>query len=201
MAGCPHFPTITQQGLDPDPLLAELRETEPIARVQLPFGEPCWVLTRYEDVRSMLADPRFSRAATIGTDVGRMAEFFPIEDSILGMDAPAHTRIRRLVSATFTARRMQALRGRAQEVVDGLLDAMAAAPQPVDFVQAVALPLPITMICELLGVPFEDRERFHGWANTFMTSTRLQCRSGARRVRPAHRLPRRADREPSRGTH
>ena len=171
MTGCPHFPTITQQGLDPDPLLDELRGADPITRVQLPFGEPCWLLTRYNDVRSMLADPRFSRAATIGTDVARMSEFFPIEDSILGMDAPEHTRIRRLVSATFTARRMQALRGRAQEVVDGLLDAMAVAPQPVDFVQAVALPLPITMICELLGVPFGDRERFHGWANIFMTSS------------------------------
>jgi cytochrome P450 len=105
MTGCPHFPTITTQGLHPDPLLDELRVNEPVARVQLPFGEPCWLLTRYEDVRAMLADPRFSRAATIGTDVGRMSEFFPIEDSILGMDAPEHTRIRRLVSATFTARR------------------------------------------------------------------------------------------------
>jgi cytochrome P450 len=171
MTGCPHFPTITKQGLDPDPLLDELRVAEPITRVQLPFGEPCWLLTRYEDVRTMLADPRFSRAATIGTDVGRMSEFFPIEDSILGMDAPEHTRIRRLVSATFTARRMQALRGRAQEIVDGLLDDMEKMPQPVDFVQAVALPLPITMICELLGVPFEDRDRFHGWANIFMTSS------------------------------
>jgi cytochrome P450 len=171
MSSCPHFPTTTIQGLDPDPLLDELRVKEPIARVQLPFGEPCWLLTRYEDVRTMLADPRFSRAATIGTEVGRMSEFFPIEDSILGMDAPEHTRIRRLVSATFTARRMQALRGRAQEIVDGLLDDMEKMPQPVDFVQAVALPLPITMICELLGVPFEDRDRFHGWANIFMTSS------------------------------
>ena len=100
-----------------------------------------------------------------------MAEFFPIEDSILGMDAPEHTRIRRLVSATFTARRMQALRGRAQEIVDGLLDTLAVTPQPVDFVQVVALPLPITMICELLGVPFDDRERFHGWANIFMSAS------------------------------
>jgi cytochrome P450 len=171
MSGCPHFPTVTEQGLDPDPLLDELRVTEPVARVQLPFGEPCWVVTRYEDVRAMLADPRFSRAATIGTDVGRMSEFFPIEDSILGMDAPAHTRIRRLVSATFTARRMQALRGRAQEIVDDLLSAMASMPQPVDFVSAVALPLPITMICELLGVPFEDRRQFNGWADVFMTSS------------------------------
>jgi cytochrome P450 len=171
MTGCPHFPTVTQQGLDPDPLLAELRTTKPVVRVQLPFGEPLWMLTRYEDVRTMLADPRFSRAATIGTDIGRMSEFFPIEDSILGMDPPGHTRIRRLVSATFTARRMQALRGRAQEIVDGLLDAMERSEQPVDFVQAVALPLPITMICELLGVPFEDREKFNGWADVFMTSS------------------------------
>jgi cytochrome P450 len=100
-----------------------------------------------------------------------MSEFFPIEDSILGMDAPAHTRIRRLVSATFTARRMQALRGRAQEIVDDLLTAMTSMPQPVDFVSAVALPLPITMICELLGVPFEDRRQFNGWADVFMTSS------------------------------
>jgi cytochrome P450 RapN len=171
MGGCPHFPTAVEQGLDPDPLLTELRTTTPVVRVQLPFGEPLWLLTRYEDVRAMLADPRFSRTATIGTDIGRMSEFFPIEDSILGMDAPGHTRIRRLVSATFTARRMQALRGRAQEIVDGLLDAMAASEQPVDFVQAVALPLPITMICELLGVPFEDRERFNAWADIFMTSS------------------------------
>ena len=169
-SGCPHFPTVTAQGLDPDPLLTELRTTEPVVRVQLPFGEPLWMLTRYEDVRAMLADQRFSRTATIGTDIGRMSEFFPIEDSILGMDPPGHTRILRLVSGIFTARRMQALRGRAQEIVDGLLDAMEQAEQPVDFVQAVALPLPITMICELLGVPFEDRERFNGWADIFMTS-------------------------------
>ena len=169
--GCPRFPTVTAQGLDPDPLLAELRMHAPVVRVQLPFGEPVWLLTRYEDVRTMLADTRFSRTQTIGTDIGRMAEFFPIEDSILGMDPPDHTRIRRLVSATFTARRMQALRGRAQEIVDDLLDAMAREEQPVDFVQAVALPLPITMICELLGVPFEDRARFNGWADIFMTSS------------------------------
>jgi cytochrome P450 len=171
MSGCPHFPSVTEQSLDPDPLLAELRASAPITRVELPYGEPLWLLTRYEDVRTMLADTRFSRAATVGTDVGRMSEFFPIEDSILGMDPPEHTRIRRLVSATFTARRMQALRGRAQEIVDDLLDAMAVAEQPVDFVQAVALPLPITMICELLGVPFEDRKQFNGWADIFMTSS------------------------------
>ena len=120
-----------------------------------------------------------------------MSEFFPIEDSILGMDAPEHRGSAGLVTATFTARRMQALRGRAQEVVDGLLDTMETMPQPVDFVQAVALPLPITMICELLGVPFEDHDRFHGWANIFMTSTGFTVElyptrtASSRRISPA----------------
>ena len=186
MSGCPHFPTVTQQGLDPDPLLTELRATAPVVRVQLPFGEPLWMLTRYEDVRTMLADARFSRTATIGTDIGRMSEFFPIEDSILGMDPPGHTRIRRLVSATFTARRMQALRGRAQEIVDDLLDAMEHSEQPVDFVQAVALPLPITMICELLGVPFEVESPQELTAHLDVLAKRLSAGSGQRaRQRPA----------------
>jgi nocardicin N-oxygenase len=167
----PHFPTTTTPGFDPDPLLSTFRATEPVVRVQLPYGAPCWLLTRYDDVRSMLADPRFSRAATVGTDVGRLLDAFTIEDSILGMDPPQHTQIRRLVSATFTARRMEALRERAQQTVDILLDAMAGAPQPVDFVDAVALPLPITMICEILGVPFADRERFTGWANITLSAS------------------------------
>jgi cytochrome P450 len=168
---CPRFPTVNTPGLEPDPVLGRLRATEPVVRVQLPFGAPLWLLTRYEDVRSMLADARFSRAATVGADVGRLLEAFSIEDSILGMDPPQHTQIRRLVSTAFTARRMEALRKRAGETVDHLLDVMATTPQPVDFVQAVALPLPITMICELLGVPFADRERFTGWANTMLSSS------------------------------
>jgi cytochrome P450 len=101
--GVRQFPTVTAQTLDPDPLLAELLNREPVSRVQLPFGEPCWLVTHYEDVRAVLNDPRFSRAATIDRDVARTQAILPIADSILGMDGPDHTRIRRLVSATFTA--------------------------------------------------------------------------------------------------
>jgi nocardicin N-oxygenase len=86
------------------------------------------------------------------------------------MDGVDHTRICRLVSATFTARRVEALRPRAQEIVDSLLDEMERHGPPVDLVEMLALPLPITMICELLGVPYDDRHRFRGWADTFMTS-------------------------------
>ena len=101
--GVRRFPTVTEQGLDPDPLLLELLEHEPVARVQLPYGEPCWIVTRNDDVRTVLGDPRFSRAAIVGRDVARTQAVLPIGDSILGMDAPDHTRIRRLVSSTFTA--------------------------------------------------------------------------------------------------
>jgi nocardicin N-oxygenase len=165
------FPTTAIQSLDPDPLLVELLATEPVSRVQLPFGEPCWLVTRYDDVREMLGNPCFSRAATVDRDVARTQAVLPIANSILGMDAPDHTRIRRLVSATFTARRGAALRERAQEVVDGLLDDMERAGSPADLVEGLALPLPIAMISELLGVPFGDRHRFRRWADTFMTSS------------------------------
>jgi cytochrome P450 len=107
----------------------------------------------------------------VDRDVARTQAVLPIADSSLGMDPPDHTRIRRRLSATFTARRVAALRDRAQEVVDGLLDDMERAGPPVDLVEGLALPLPITMICELLGVPFADRDRFRGWADTFMTSS------------------------------
>jgi cytochrome P450 len=165
------FPSVSDQSLDPDPLLLELLRTEPVSRVRLPYGEPCWLVTRYEDVRLVLSDERFSRAETVHRDVARTTARLPLEDSILAMDPPRHTRIRRLVSATFTARRVTDLRVRAQSIVDGLLDDVARTGPPADLMEDLALPLPIAMICELLGVPFADRDRFRGWADTFMTSS------------------------------
>ncbi len=103
--------------------------------------------------------------------MARTQAVLPIGDSILGMDPPDHTRIRRLVSTTFTARRVAALRERVQAVVDGLLDDIERAGPPADLIEALALPLPIAMISELLGVPFADRHRFRSWADTFMTSS------------------------------
>jgi nocardicin N-oxygenase len=165
------FPTVSAQSLDPDPLLLDLLASEPVSRVRLPYGEPCWLVTRHDDVRLVLSDHRFSRAATVHRDVARTTERLPLEDSILAMDPPRHTRIRRLVSLTFTARRVSDLRVRAQGIVDGLLDDIERTGPPADLVENLALPLPIAMICELLGVPFDDRSRFRGWADTFMTSS------------------------------
>jgi nocardicin N-oxygenase len=139
--------------------------------VRLPYGEPCWLVTRHDDVRLVLSDHRFSRAATVHRDIARTTERLPLEDSILAMDPPRHTRIRRLVSSTFTARRVTDLRVRAQDIVDGLLCEVERSGAPADLVEDLALPLPIAMICELLGVPFDDRASFRGWADTFMTSS------------------------------
>src|SRR5207244_2958146 len=87
------------------------------------------------------------------------------------MDPPDHTRMRRLVARAFTARRMEQLRPRAQEVVDGLLDRIVEQGPPADLVEGLALPLPITMICELLGVPVEDRDRFRDWSDAVLAIT------------------------------
>ncbi|MCU1375977.1 MAG: cytochrome [Actinomycetia bacterium] len=167
----PTFPSVATQGLSADPLLDVLRRQAPTFRIKAPYGGECWMVTRHEDVRAVQTDPRFSRRAMIGQDVARTSPYPLQGESIVGMDPPDHTRIRRLVSMAFTARRVESLPQRAQALVDGLLDEAAAADGPVDLVEGLAQPLPIAMICELLGVAYEDRSRFRGWANVFMTST------------------------------
>ena len=164
------FPSSDQQSLSPDPVLLELLAHEPVAKVQLPHGEPCWMVTRYDDVRHVLGGTGFSRNATLHVDIARTTEMLPLDDSILAMDPPNHTRIRRLVSMAFTARRVAELRPRIEEVVNGLLDDIERKGSPADLVEDLALPLPITIITDLLGIPYEDRERFRGWAETFMTT-------------------------------
>lgn len=151
----------------PAPELAELREHRPVAEVTMHDGRTAWLVTRYADVRQVLVDPRFSRARAVGaTDsgLGMLAD-----DSILGMDPPEHTRIRKLVAAAFTARRVEALRPTVTALVDELLTAMAGLPRPVDLVAHFSLPLPVRVICELLGVPARDQHLFHGWSDTMMS--------------------------------
>jgi cytochrome P450 len=92
-------------------------------------------------------------------------------DSILGMDPPEHTRLRRLVAGAFTARRVEALRPRVAKLVDELIDHLLTQPQPADLVENFSLPLPVQVICELLGVPAEDRHVFHGWSDSVLGDT------------------------------
>ncbi|ETK30502.1 cytochrome P450 [Microbispora sp. ATCC PTA-5024] len=166
------FPFGDADRLEVDPLFARLRREEPLCRIRLPYGEPAWLATRYEDVRVVLGDPRFSRAAAAGRDEPRARAHRPRPGGILSFDPPEHTRLRRLVAKAFTVRRVEQLRPRAQEIADGLADAMLAKGAPADLVEDFGLPLPITVICELLGVPVDDRTEFRTWSDAFLSTTR-----------------------------
>lgn len=166
------FPFGEPDGLDLDPLFARLRREEPLCRVRLPYGEPGWLATRYEDVKVVLSDPRFSRAAAKDRDEPRTRMHRPEPNTIMSFDPPEHSRLRRLVAKAFTVRRVEQLRPRAQQIADTLVDAMLAKGAPAELVEEFALPLPITVICELLGVPVEDRVDFRVWSDAFLSTTR-----------------------------
>jgi cytochrome P450 len=149
---------------DPFPLFASVRELGAVHAVTLADGHDAYLVARYEEARTALNDPRFSKdmhaALALGSDV--VAEGLPgpaFARHMLSVDPPDHTRLRRLVSAAFSPRRIEGLRPRVQSVVDDLLDDLAAlGPETrADLVAAFAFPLPFTVICELLGVPEPDR--------------------------------------------
>ncbi|CAM4030555.1 cytochrome P450 [Kibdelosporangium persicum] len=150
---------------------AGLADGEPLVRVRLPYGGDAWLARRYEDVKVVLADQRFSREATLGKDVPRWSPVIQTVRSILSMDPPDHTRLRKLATKAFTARRIEMLRPRVQQIVDDLFDAMIANGAPADLMASVSWPLPITVICEMLGVPYEDRAEFRAWTDTSLAIT------------------------------
>jgi cytochrome P450 len=166
------YPFSDPDRLNLNPLYAHLRSHEPLARVRLPFGEEAWLATRYEDVRTVLGDARFSRAASVGRDEPRTRSQ-QNNTGMLAMDPPEHSRLRRLVAKAFTARRVEQLRPRARQVADELLDDLVATGAPADLVEHFATPLPIAVICELLGVPFTDRDRFQVWSEAIISTTSL----------------------------
>jgi cytochrome P450 len=144
---------------DPHPAYAALRELGPVHRVRLPEsdGYETWLVVGYEEARAALADPRLSKD---GSRIG----LTPLDEELIGpyllvADPPRHTRLRALVTRAFTARRVEALRPRVQGITDELLDAMLPLGR-ADLVESFAYPLPITVICELLGVPELDRVAF-----------------------------------------
>lgn len=154
---------------NPHELEALLRTEEPVRPVRFSRGLRLWLVTRYDDVRSVLTDPRVRKdssgttelmAGRLGPHSGALSPAFRALDAhMLNSDPPDHTRLRRLVGKAFTSGTIARLRPRIEEVADSLLDAMAAA-DTADLIPAFAEPLPMTVICELLGVPEKDRETF-----------------------------------------
>ncbi len=162
-----------EDALEFDPLMRRLLTEEPVARIRMPHGDgEAWLVTRYEDVRTVTTDRRFSRAAGIGRDLPRMTpEPIAQAESINLMDPPAHSHLRRLVAKAFTNRQVEAMRPKTQRIVDGLLDEMEAHGSPADLVRHVSSRLPLMTICEMLGIPEQDRPRLRQCAVTMMSTS------------------------------
>jgi pimeloyl-[acyl-carrier protein] synthase len=146
---------------DPYPTYHRLRAEDPVHQSPLGF----WVLTRYEDVVSVLRDPRLIKepiAAFVAARFGLAAPPTGMGVSMLDRDPPDHTRLRGLVSKAFTPRVIEQLRPHIQQIVDGLLDRVEG-ERGMDLIEQFAYPLPVIVICEMLGVPVADHERFKGW--------------------------------------
>jgi cytochrome P450 len=145
---------------DPYPTYHRLRAEDPVHHSPLGF----WVLTRYDDVVAALRDPRLAKEAIAAFVAARFGAPIPaLGLSMLDRDPPDHTRLRSLVSKAFTPRVVEGLRPRIQQIVDGLLAGVAEAGS-MDLVEEFAYPLPVIVICEMLGVPVADQERFKAWS-------------------------------------
>ncbi|MGH3564909.1 MAG: cytochrome P450 [Pseudonocardia sp.] len=168
----PHsFPFPRASCLELEPEYGLLQREEPVSRVAFPHGDEAWLVTRYADVRTVLADPRFSRAVSLERDVPRVTvENF--SGGIVAMDPPDHTRVRAVCRHAFTTRTVARLRERAASIADELLEEAMGAGS-FDGVEDFAVPYTLKMICELLGVPYDDRHRFRRWAEAGLATTAI----------------------------
>ncbi|WP_406055208.1 cytochrome P450 [Streptomyces sp. NBC_01077] len=156
--GCP---------FDPPTELTDARRHGPISRYTHPGGKPGWMITGYDLVRQILADPRFSSRKDLLNVVDFEIPPAPPGEFLL-MDEPQHGRYRKPLVGKFTARRMRLLTERIEQITTECLDAMEETGPPTDLVTAFAKPIPTIIICELLGVPYEDRDSFQEQIDTFM---------------------------------
>ncbi|GAA4811756.1 cytochrome P450 [Actinomycetospora chlora] len=156
---------------EPFAVLGEVREQAPVREVELPDGGTTWLVTRYADARSVMADPRFVKDFRNSLPPEQRANVpgipSPGGDMMLLNDPPVHTRLRKLVVKAFTVRRVAALRPRVETIAGALLEALTPTAT-VDLVDAYAVPLPTAVICELLGVPVEDQDAFGAWSRTMI---------------------------------
>ncbi|GAA2785694.1 cytochrome P450 [Crossiella cryophila] len=160
------LPTARDTPLDPPEVISRLRAQAPIARFTYPDGHEGWIVTGHAQARAILADSRFSsRLEYVHAPVAgdRAANFDPSQvppGMFNKMDAPEHTRFRKQLAGQFTARRMNQLTERVTEIAEEHAKAMLAQGPPADLVSGYALPIPSLVICELLGIPYGDRESF-----------------------------------------
>ena len=163
---------------NPYPVYEQLRRHSPVRAVDVPAGR-LWLVTRYADARQALTDPRLVKDPAAAGLAGAMParEDSLLSNHMLSADPPVHTRLRRLVNKVFTAGRIEALRPRVRDIATSLVDGIAdrgsadraSSAGSADLIAEFAFPLPITVICELLGVPVADRASFREWSNTIVS--------------------------------
>ena len=162
---------------DPYPFYARLRAEAPVCAVKLPDKQTAYLVTRYDDVAALLKDQRFAKDMNSAMTPEQLRRqpwvppmLRPMLQNMLDQDDPNHTRLRGLVHKAFTPRRVEQMAERAQAVADGLLDAVEARGQ-IDLIQQYALPIPVTIIADMLGVPARDRHAFHRWSKAITGNT------------------------------
>ncbi|QKW37577.1 cytochrome P450 [Actinomadura sp. NAK00032] len=158
----------------PPPEFAERRRESPLAPVMMPSGDEAVLAVRYADVHAVLTNPAFSRAALLAPDAPRILpgeEFGEDPNALTNMDPPRHTRIRRILSDIFSPRHVKTWHPKIVAITERLTGDLVAAGPPADLIAAFTLPLPIQIMCELLGVPPADRERFRTWTDMIISST------------------------------
>jgi cytochrome P450 len=158
------YPFNEGAGLELSERYQEAHRDEGLRRVRLPYGEPAWLVARYADAKCVLGDLKFSRAACAVNDEPREAPR-QVNQGLNAMDPPDHTRLRRLLANAFTVQRVERMRPDVRALAGRLLDGMVASGQPADLVESFALPLPVAVICRLLGVPEADQPLFRRWSD------------------------------------
>lgn len=154
---------------NPYPAYAKLRGQDPVHQVRFPDGQRGWLVTSYEAAVELLKDPRFIKdfSKLYGSSMDQMSVF---TQNMLFSDPPDHKRLRSLAQKAFTPKMIAGMRGRIQEITDALLDELEGRKQ-IHLIDDFAFPLPIIVICEILGVPSEDRDKFRIWSNSLIEGT------------------------------
>ncbi|NKE61091.1 cytochrome P450 [Lentzea sp. PSKA42] len=174
----PRFPFPVDAALEPPAQWAELRSKCPVAHVKLASGDEATLLTRHEDVKAILSDPRFTRP-TPQDNAARVADseeggiFNSDMATVIPQHGEAHLTWRRSIGKWFTAKRMNALRPGIAAMAELLIDEMVAKGAPADLKAGLGFPLPVWVICDMLGVPDRDRDRFSHWSDTMLSMTRF----------------------------
>jgi cytochrome P450 len=182
----PAMPTERTTPLDPPVEYHQLREQQPVTRVRFPSGRVGWLVTRFDEGSAVFADPRMSARRPqhdtppqSGADTGADDNMGELDGGFVMMDEPEHNRYRRLLTGRFTPKSIQKnLQPYLDRIVTEHLDAIANGPSPVDLVEHLALPIPCLIICELLGVPYADRDGFHHATDAMMDTSKTPAERG-----------------------